>query len=162
MPYSFYFDADKCIKCKSCEAACKQWKGIRAGTVRLRRVGEVVSGVFPELKRQFYSVSCRHCAKAPCVEACPTGAITKRPDGIVFVNHSECIGCQACLEKCPFGVPQFDDDGLMRLCDMCLDRIEKGQIPVCVAACPTRALRWGTLTEISKIAGKKADKYLIR
>jgi anaerobic dimethyl sulfoxide reductase subunit B len=161
MTYSFYFDSSKCIKCKSCEVACKQWKGIKAGTFRLRRVEEVVSGVFPGLKRQFYSISCRHCAKAPCIEACPTKAISKRPDGIVLVNRNECIGCKACLEKCPFGIPQFDTDGLMQKCDMCLDRIENGQVPICAATCPTQALRWGTLAEISGFANKKVDKYMV-
>jgi anaerobic dimethyl sulfoxide reductase subunit B len=154
MQYSFYFDSDKCIKCKSCEVACKQWKGIKAGTIRLRRVEEVVSGVFPDVRRQFFSISCRHCAKAPCIEACPAKAIIKRQDGIVLVNRNECIGCQACLEKCPFGIPQFDEDGLMQKCDMCLDRIDDGRKPFCVESCPTQALSWGTPADISSLASK--------
>ena len=154
MQYSFYFDSDKCIKCKSCEVACKQWKGIKAGTIRLRKVEETVNGVFPEVRRQFFSVSCQHCAQPHCIEACPVKAIIKRPDGIVFVNSSQCTGCKACLEKCPFGIPQFDEDGSMQKCDMCLDRIENNQMPICAATCPTQALRWGTLAEISKLAGK--------
>ena len=146
--YGFYFDSDRCIKCKSCEVACKQWKGIKAGTVKLRRVEEVTTGVFPEVKRRFFSISCRHCTRAPCIEVCPTKAIVKRPDGIVIVNQEECIGCKVCLEACPFGAPQFGEDGLMQKCDMCLDRIEIGQMPMCAATCPTQALRWGTPEEI--------------
>jgi anaerobic dimethyl sulfoxide reductase subunit B len=146
MQYSFHFDSDKCIKCKSCEVACKQWKGIKAGSVKLRKVEELTTGVFPEVKRQFYSISCRHCSDAQCIEACPTKAIVKRPDGIVFVNRNECSGCKACLEKCTFGIPQFDEDGLMQKCDMCLDRIENNQIPICAATCPTQALSWGPLS----------------
>ena len=143
--YGFSFDSKKCIKCKSCEVACKQWKGIQAGTLKLRWVEEVVSGVFPDVKRSFTSNSCRHCAQALCVQACPTQAIVKRPDGIVIVEREKCNGCKACLETCIFKVPQFGQDGLMQKCDMCLDRIENGQVPVCVATCPTQALRWGTL-----------------
>jgi anaerobic dimethyl sulfoxide reductase subunit B len=154
MQYSFFFDSDKCIKCKSCEVACKQWKGIKAGTIRLRRVEEVVSGVFPNVRRKFFSISCRHCAKAPCIEACPPKAISKRPDGIVVVNRHECIGCKACLEKCPFGIPQFDADGLMQKCDMCLDRVDDGRKPMCVETCPTQALSWGTPEDISSLASK--------
>ncbi len=159
--YGFYFDSDRCIKCKACEIACKQWKGIKSGTIKLRRVEEVTTGVFPEVKRRFFSVSCRHCGKAPCIEVCPTKAIVKRPDGIVIVNQDECIGCKACLEACPFGIPQFDDDGLMHKCDMCLNRIENGQAPICAATCPTQALRWGTLEALSEFTIKKMTKNLV-
>ena len=119
--YGFYFDSDRCIKCKSCEVACKQWKGTKASTINLRRVEEITTGVFPDVKRRFISTSCQHCAKAPCIEVCPAKAIVKRPDGIVTVNQSECIGCKVCLEACPFGAPQFGEDGLMQKCDMCPD-----------------------------------------
>ncbi len=159
--YSFYFDSNRCIKCKSCEVACKQWKGIKAGTINLRRVEEVTTGVFPEVKRRFFSISCRHCAKAPCIEVCPTQAIVKCPDGIVIVEKEKCIGCGICLEACPFGAPQFGEDGLMQKCDMCLDRIEHGQTPMCAATCPTQALRWGTLEEISEFAINKAVTNLV-
>jgi anaerobic dimethyl sulfoxide reductase subunit B len=154
--FGFYFDSDRCIKCRSCEVACKQWKGIKAGTFKLRRVEEITNGTFPDVTRRFYSVSCRHCAKAPCMDACPTKAITKRPDGIVVVKQSDCIGCKACLEACPFGIPQFDGDGLMQKCDMCLDRLGNGQAPMCAASCPTRALRWGLLEELSEYAVMKS------
>jgi anaerobic dimethyl sulfoxide reductase subunit B len=159
--YGFYFDSDRCIKCKSCEIACKQWKGIKANTVKLRRVEEVTTGVFPEVKRRFFSISCRHCAKAPCIEVCPTQAIVKRPNGIVIIEQSKCIGCKVCLEACPFGIPQFGEDGLMQKCDMCPDRIENGQVPMCAATCPTRALRWGTLEELSEYAIKETVKNLV-
>ncbi len=154
--YGFYFDSDRCIKCKACEVACKQWKGIKAGTIKLRRVEEVTSGVFPEVKRRFISISCEHCAQAPCITACPTGAIIKRPDGIVIVERDKCTGCRACLEACPFGAPQFGEDGLMQKCDMCLDRVENGQTPMCAATCPTQALRWGTLDRVSVFATHNA------
>jgi anaerobic dimethyl sulfoxide reductase subunit B len=159
--YGFYFDSEKCIKCKSCEIACKQWKGILAGTVRLRRVEEITEGIFPDVSRRFFSISCRHCADAPCIEVCPTRAIVKRPDGIVIVNQTDCIGCKVCLEACPFGIPQFDEDGLMQKCDMCPDRIENGQVPMCAAACPTQALKWGALQELSNFAVKKAVNKLV-
>jgi len=129
--------------------ACKQWKGIPAGTFKLRRVEEITTGIFPEVTRRFFSISCRHCAKAPCAEVCPTQAIIQRPDGIVVVNPADCIGCKVCLEACPFGIPQFNADGIMQKCDMCLDRIENGQTPICVATCPTQALRWGRPEEMT-------------
>jgi anaerobic dimethyl sulfoxide reductase subunit B len=154
--YAFYFDADRCITCQSCVVACKQWKGLRAGTFSLRRVKEITTGTFPVVTRRFASISCRHCAHAPCIEVCPTQAIVQRPDGIVVVNPADCIGCKVCLEACPFGAPQFNEDGIMQKCDMCLDRIAGGQAPICAATCPTRALRWGTVAEMAEYAAEKA------
>jgi anaerobic dimethyl sulfoxide reductase subunit B len=158
--YTFYFDSGRCIKCGACEVACQQWKGIKAGTFKLRRVGEVTTGTFPEVKRRFFSISCRHCAKAPCIAACPTQAIVKHPDGIVMVEQDKCIGCRLCLEACPFGAPQFDEDGLMRICDMCPDRIENGQTPMCAATCPTQALSWGTVEYCASLATRNAVSKL--
>lgn len=155
--YVFYHDPDRCIKCFACEVACKQWHGIKAGTIRLRRVEEVTTGSFPDVKRTFRSISCLHCVKPRCIEACPRGAISKREeDGIVVVDASKCDGCRACWEACPVKAPQFDEHNIMQKCDMCLERVEHSQVPVCVATCPTQALHWGTLDELAAIiAGKK-------
>jgi anaerobic dimethyl sulfoxide reductase subunit B len=155
--YGFFFETERCLKCWSCEIACKQWHGIKAGTIKLRRVAEKTTGTFPDVKRTFQSISCNHCTDAPCVEVCPTGALRKRSeDGIVVVDSTECSGCRLCLEACPLGVPQYGQDGTMQKCDMCLDRLEKGQKPFCVETCPTGALHWGTLEELSQIAARKA------
>jgi anaerobic dimethyl sulfoxide reductase subunit B (iron-sulfur subunit) len=151
--YGFSFDAQRCLKCWACEVACKQWHGINAGGLKLRRVEEVTRGVFPNVTRTFLSLSCRHCARPRCAASCVSGAISKRDnDGIVLVDRSKCDGCRSCLDACPFGIPQFDTDGTMRKCDMCLDRIEKGQKPVCVETCPTRALQWGAIEDLSNQA----------
>jgi len=146
--YGFSFDSGRCIQCWSCEVACKQWHCLKAGTIKLRRVEEVTSGVFPDVKRTFKSVSCMHCVEPPCMEACLQGAIYKRiEDGIVLVDAEKCTGCRACSEVCPVQAPQFDENNIMRKCDMCLDRIKKGQKPICAATCPTGALTWGDLKE---------------
>jgi anaerobic dimethyl sulfoxide reductase subunit B (iron-sulfur subunit) len=161
--YGFSFQAEKCLKCWSCEVSCKQWHGTKAGSVKLRRVREVTSGSFPEVKRTFLSLSCLHCAKAPCAAACPTGAISKRiEDGIVVVDRQKCIGCRTCLDVCPFGVPQYGEDGTMVKCDMCLERLGHGQRPVCVETCPTRALQWGTVEALSNLASQRAANKIAR
>jgi anaerobic dimethyl sulfoxide reductase subunit B (iron-sulfur subunit) len=159
--YGFYFDSERCIKCWACEVACKQWHGIKAGTIKLRRVTEITTGHFPDVKRTFLSLSCMHCGKAPCIIACPEKAISKRTeDGIVVVDNAKCIGCRSCFEACPFGIPQFTEDGTMRKCDMCLDRLERGEKPICVATCPTQALRFGTMEELSRLVADQAARKL--
>jgi anaerobic dimethyl sulfoxide reductase subunit B len=149
--YIVFHYPERCIKCWSCEVACKQWHGIKAGTVKLRRVEEITSGTYPDVERTFKSVSCLHCPKPRCIEVCPQGAITKRPeDGIVVVDREKCIGCKLCYDACPVHAPQYDEDGLMSKCDLCLERLAKGEVPVCVATCPTGALKWGELAEMLK------------
>lgn len=146
MQYGFCFEPGRCIKCWACEIACQQWKGIPVGTIKLRTVVEEITGTFPEVTRNFFSSTCRHCADAPCVAACLEEAIIKRKeDGIVVVNQDKCTGCKACLDACPYSIPQFDKDGKMQKCDMCLDRLLNGEQPICVATCPTQALRWGLI-----------------
>ena len=91
------------------------------------------------------------CGDAPCVKACPTGALYKRDDGIVLVDQSKCIGCHECLWSCPFGIPQFGENGLMQKCTMCYNRIDEGGQPACAANCPAEAIICDTVENVSKI-----------
>ena len=101
MQYGFYFDHNLCIKCHACEIACKLWNEIEDGT-RWREVVSVRTGAFPNVSEIPVSMACMHCGDAPCMHACPVGAITKRADdGIVVVNEETCIGCGFCR----LGVP---------------------------------------------------------
>ena len=103
--YGFLFDVDRCILCHACEVACKSTRNVEPG-VNWRKVIEIWAGEFPEVTRTFIALSCLHCAKPACAEACPTGAITKRAeDGIVVVDKDKCIGCEACfVRSCAKGV----------------------------------------------------------
>jgi anaerobic dimethyl sulfoxide reductase subunit B len=143
MEHEFYFEQSRCIKCYACEIACKQWHDIDAGTFKLRQVMERDEGIFPTAKRTFFSLSCRHCTEAPCIAACSVNAIDQDEYGILKVNKDKCIGCRACLEACPFGIPQFDEKGILQICDMCSERLAQGKNPICSDSCPTRALQWG-------------------
>jgi anaerobic dimethyl sulfoxide reductase subunit B (iron-sulfur subunit) len=143
--YVMSFDSRRCIKCYACEIACLQWHGKSAGSCKPRRVNEKTSGIFPEVKRLFESIACRHCAEAPCIPACPAEAISQRKDGVVLVDREKCTGCQACLSACPDGIPQFDPEGKMVKCDMCVERIDRGLQPICAQNCPTLALRWDSV-----------------
>jgi len=106
-------------------------------------------------------MACMHCGEPACVAVCPAGAITKRAeDGIVVVDQNKCIGCHYCFFACPFGVPQYGDDGTMQKCNLCLDRLAAGKEPACVATCPAGALHAGKLSDLAKIAQEKVAKKL--
>lgn len=140
--YAFTHDSQRCIKCFTCEVACKQWRNIPPATFRLRRVYEEAAGSFPKVTRTFHSVGCQHCPDAPCIGVCAPGALSKRQDGVVVVDSGKCDGCRDCLDACPFDVPDFDSDGILQLCDLCSDRLAEGGRPLCADVCPTQALSW--------------------
>ena len=144
-------DVDRCLGCRSCQIACavahsasKTLVGALAEEPRpMPRVTvEAVEGLAVPLQ-------CRHCEDAPCVTVCPTEAIHRAsPEGPVLVDQERCIGCKYCLVACPFGVIAVSRGGkAMVKCDLCIERISAGEEPACVAACPTRALRFVDLDD---------------
>ncbi len=156
----FYIELDRCVNCHGCEIACKRENNVDLGP-RWRRVIDIWGGEFPNVTRTFVSLACMHCAKPACMAVCPTGAISKRvEDGIVVVDRDKCIGCHYCFFACPFGIPQYGDDGTMQKCELCLGRLEQGKKPACVATCITGALHAGTMEELSKLAAEKVAQKL--
>ena len=158
MQLGFYFDQTRCTGCDACVVACKDWKDIPAGPVALCRIVSLEEGHFPNVSLRFYPRMCFHCAQPPCVDACPTRAISKRSeDGVLVVARDLCLpGCRVCLDACPYRIPQFAEDGPARICDLCLDRRKDGEKPVCVVACPQRALDAGPFEELRNCYGGEA------
>ena len=70
------------------------------------------------------------------------------PDDPVRLDSELCNGCGFCTFVCPYGVIEVSPvDRKAVRCDLCRDRTEAGQPPACVAACPTKALRFEELSE---------------
>jgi Fe-S-cluster-containing dehydrogenase component len=154
--YGFYFDADRCIQCRTCETACQSVHNIEPG-IKWRQVIQGWFGEFPDIRTLYFSRACMHCGKPACEAVCPTGAIIKRTeDGIVVVDKEKCNGCQECLSACPFDIPQFGSDRIMQKCDFCLGL---GIEPNCAVHCPTGALKFGTMEQLTQMtAGKTLEK----
>ncbi|MBI9105997.1 MAG: 4Fe-4S binding protein [Spirochaetales bacterium] len=94
---------------------------------------------------------CRHCTDAPCITVCPTAAMDRSgPDEPVVLNMDKCIGCNACVMVCPFGIIKAVPQAIsLSKCDLCIDRLEEGKIPACAAACPTKAIRFTSVEDIT-------------
>jgi DMSO reductase iron-sulfur subunit len=138
--YRFHFDATKCIGCHCCEVACNEQNNNPAH-IKWRRVGEVEGGEFPNVLQMFLSMSCNHCIDPACLKGCPTNAYIKLENGIVVHDDPACIGCQYCTWNCPYDVPVFHEERhIVTKCHMCYERIEAGQSPACVQACPEGAI----------------------
>ncbi|AFQ43127.1 4Fe-4S dicluster domain-containing protein [Desulfosporosinus meridiei] len=144
----FYFNMTTCIGCRTCQIACKDKNDLKIGTI-FRQVRNFETGVFPTPGVYHYSGTCNHCANPKCVEGCPTRAMHVDADGTVQHDKTKCIGCRYCTWACPYGVPQFIEElGKVSKCDGCKDLRDQGATPVCVEACPMRALEWGELEEL--------------
>lgn len=133
-----------CWGCKTCEAACKQENRAPVG-VKLVRVTEEKPKADGNGKLDFsFRVErCRHCEKPPCADICPVEAIAKRPDSVVVLDETACVGCRACVDACPFGSIDFDEAAAVaKKCNLCHHRLDAGLYPacadnVCLAHCIT-------------------------
>lgn len=158
-PRSILFDATKCIGCRHCVQACKDWNEHDrtspyelSATTWITMEPPVLEGTAPLWARN----SCMHCTFAACAAVCPVEAITKYEEGPVVINQDVCIGCEYCIHACPWEVISQDQvTGKAAKCTMCSGRITNDKQPFCVQACPADALAFGLTDEI---AGKAAQQ----
>ena len=156
--FGFSFDQARCTGCHTCELACKDYHHLGGG-VAFRTIHEFAGGTWREnpdgsweqdVFAFYLSMSCNHCSNAACLRFCPSDSITKDDMGFVRVNEKTCVGCQSCMVACPYHAPRFDEAlGHTVKCDGCRDRIEEGLQPVCVEACPQRALGFGIYNDLA-------------
>ena len=181
-------DLDTCVGCHACVTACKGWndQGYGAPLSDQDAHGAAPSGTFLNRVHSYqvtppdaapmivnFPRSCLHCADAPCVTVCPTGASYKRAeDGIVLVNEDACIGCGLCAWACPYGARELDAAaGVMKKCTLCVDRIynetipEAQRQPACVITCPVGARHFGDLgdpgSKVSQLVAQRGGYDLM-
>jgi formate dehydrogenase iron-sulfur subunit len=169
--YGFFTDTTLCIGCKACEVACKQWNSLPADNLdflatsydNTRSLGATTWRHVKFVEQPpsadhgggdprwlFLSDICKHCENAGCLEACPTGAITRTEFGTVVIQQDICNGCKYCVPACPYGVITSDDagGGTAHKCTLCYDRLKGGLEPACAKACPTDSIQFGPLDEL--------------
>ncbi len=75
---------------------------------------------------------CVHCdpKEAPCVKACPQGAIYEVAEGVLAIDYDKCDGCGKCAEACPYGAIVLKEGKAFK-CDLCLSLFDE---PQCVVA----------------------------
>lgn len=116
----FYFDATMCTGCRTCQVACKDKNRLDIGTL-FRQVKDYEVGSYPDVTFYHLTMSCNHCEDPACVTACPYGAPK-------YMEEQQKVG----------------------KCDGCAAIRAAGGNPVCVDACPLRALEFGDVEELKK------------
>jgi Fe-S-cluster-containing dehydrogenase component len=115
---------------------------------------------------------CMHCENPPCVKLCPWGAAKQETNGLSRIDSQICLGGSKCKSVCPWTIPQrqtgvglyldilpaFAGNGVMYKCDRCYDRLEKGEQPACIDACPEQVQVIGKRSEIIALARERAEE----
>jgi tetrathionate reductase subunit B len=163
--WGMLIDTTKCASgCDACVKACADENGIveqvedpaqRSQWIRKIDLKDKQTG-----REHSLPMMCQHCAEPPCVDVCPTGASMKRADGIVLVDRHICIGCRYCMMACPYKARSFVHEpltqqnpevprgvGCVEGCTLCVQRVDRGQLPACVEACPEGAMLFGDLND---------------
>ena len=187
--YGMAIDLTRCFGCHTCAVACKVANNMPEGIVysHVDTAGgqgmDTAEGEFPKCTMTYLPMQCQHCEMPACMANCSTGATQQREDGIVWVDYELCIGCESCIEACPYegvrtlipgDVSYYLDivvgeadapahrSGTVEKCTFCYNLIDRDEVPACMQLCPGRARYWGDLddqeSEISKaIEGREYE-----
>lgn len=138
--YGFVIDNRKCIGCHACTVACKTEHDDPIG-VNKAWVKYIEKGDFPNTNRNFSMMRCNHCDDSSCTDVCPVTALWEREDGIVNFDTDRCIGCEACMQGCPYNALYIDPEtSTAAKCNYCSHRVDAGREPACVTVCPEDAI----------------------
>jgi carbon-monoxide dehydrogenase iron sulfur subunit len=138
---SIFVNPERCVACRTCEIACAVSRSSLTKELPAAIYEEILPlprvRVEPAAPDRGFPVQCRHCEDAPCLDACPAGALYRHENGLVLLHDTRCIGCWMCVMVCPFGAPRpFRHFRKMLKCDQCHDM----ETVACVESCPTEAL----------------------
>ncbi len=177
-PRGVLVDTTRCVGCRRCEKACNEintdlprrdpgfYKDETVFKTR-RRMDDTAYTVVNRhenakvpSKPVYAKFQCMHCRDAACVSACIVGALTRDATGAIVYDAWKCIGCRYCMVACPFQVPGYEYGNALtprvRKCNFCLEtRLNKGQPPACVQACPMEVMTFGSRADVIDIAKQR-------
>jgi len=143
-------DTKKCAGCTSCMMACSlTHHGETNLSLSRIQITQDPWGKFPE---DIMIAMCRQCPYPACVAACPTGAMHVDPKtGVRTVDESKCVGCERCVNACPFtpsrALWNFEEKHAEK-CDLCVDTKFWDEVGgpdgkrACEEVCPMGAIKF--------------------
>ena len=176
MSKGFFIDTTRCIACKGCQVACKQWNDLPAEktknlgtlqnppdfshtTFKLVRMNEDITA--DKVNWLFFPDQCRHCFAPPCLLWAQDSDAIYQDDAtgaVVYTSKTRNLNAGDIIAVCPYDVPRRDKDGVLAKCTMCNGRVRQGMEPACVKACPTNSLNFGGLEEMQAMAAERLEK----
>ena len=169
MSKGILYDATLCIDCKQCEKACAERNSLPYNDQIAAEQTQSAHKLTVVLEHgdKYMRRLCMNCQDPTCASVCPVGAFRKTAEGPVTYDASRCIGCRYCMLACPFSVPKYEWQKalpLVRKCDMCADRVARGQQTACAEACPTGATKFGDrdalIAEAQERIAKNPGQYV--
>ncbi|MBI4280445.1 MAG: 4Fe-4S dicluster domain-containing protein [Armatimonadetes bacterium] len=174
-------DLAACDGCKKCTYACQKEHFVPFNQQWIKVYENMANNAYD---RYNFPVPCMQCEDAPCVKVCPVGATYHTDEGIVQVDHNQCVGCRFCMAACPYGVRSFNwtepshspqekfvqyspefpvphRKGTVEKCMFCAHRVKMGRLPGCVEACHEAghdAIYFGDANENLVTNGKEVVK----
>ncbi len=124
-----------------------------------------------------FTTLCNQCRHPICVKVCPTRATFTNDEGVIMQDMHRCIGCRNCMAACPYGSRSFNFvdprdyleeinpnyptrmKGVVEKCDFCMERLNKGERPLCVEA-SKGAILFGDLDDPDSEISRKLAKVL--
>lgn len=157
----FVVDISRCNGCYNCQIACKDehcgndWSPYAKPQPDIGqfwcKLNEKVHCTGDLARMTYTPVMCQHCEDAPCMAAAP-GAVYRREDGLVVIDPEKAKGIKAIAEACPYGAVFYNEElDLCQKCTGCAHLLDNGwQVPRCVDACPTDAIRFGDAEDFAE------------
>lgn len=171
-------DLSKCKNARKCVTACQEGhclpKDHEWMRVYLLQDSDATA-------KYWFPKPCFHCDNPLCVSVCPVGATYKRSDGIVMIDTDRCIGCKFCMTGCPYSSRVFNwnkpetvvpegtiyspetaipqREGTVGKCIFCPDKLRKGELPRCAAACPMGVIYFGDILEDTVTNGTETLRF---
>ncbi len=157
--FGWVVDVRRCFGCHGCEVSCKAENDVPLGSYIRQTIYHDYEKPQGGLARIMVPMACQHCEDAPCIKACPCGAMHKGAGGSVQVDYDSCSGHGACKEACPYGAIYIDPVANQAIkCHNCTHRVEVGMDPACVSTCPSEALYFGDLNDPDSSVSKMKAK----
>jgi len=145
-------DLKKCQGCGTCMMSCAlAHTGVASYSLARIQIQQDSFATWPE---DVFMATCRQCEDAPCVDACPVEPVKAnrpRPEfgNVRMIDQELCIGCQNCIEACPYTPSRCQWDHTIfksQKCDLCADTPHLGEpggpggTQTCVKVCPVNAI----------------------